>query len=77
MSSHVENEMSNSPMPESKPNRYQALISRIFHDHFKNGMTEFEFERSELNSNAKKLKIKAAGQSRRRNLFVSLSGISS
>ena len=45
-------------MSESKPNRYQALISRIFHDHFKNGMTEFEFERSELNSNAKKLKIK-------------------
>ena len=45
-------------MPESKPNRYQALISRIFHDHFKNGITEFEFERTELNSNAKKLRIK-------------------
>ncbi len=45
-------------MPESKPNRYEALISRIFHGHFKNGLTEFEFERSELNSNAKKLKIK-------------------
>src|ERR1700690_1507383 len=54
----VENGMSNSPMPESKPNRYEALISRIFHDHYKEGMTEFEFERSELNSNAKKLKIK-------------------
>ena len=45
-------------MPEPKPNRYEALISRIFHDHFKHGMTEFEFERSELNGNAKKLKIK-------------------
>jgi hypothetical protein len=45
-------------MPESKPNRYEALISRIFHDHYKEGMTEFEFERSELNSNAKILKIK-------------------
>jgi len=45
-------------MPESKPNRYQALISRIFQDHFKKGMTEFEFERSELNDNAKKLNIK-------------------
>jgi len=45
-------------MPESKPNRYEALISRIFHDHYKEGMTEFEFERSELNSNAKKLKIR-------------------
>lgn len=45
-------------MPEAKQNRYEALISRIFHDHFKNGLTEFEFERSELNSNAKKLGIK-------------------
>jgi hypothetical protein len=45
-------------MRESKPNRYQVLISRIFHDHFKEGTTEFEFDRSELNSNAKKLKIK-------------------
>src|SRR5579872_685657 len=45
-------------MPESKPNRYEALISRIFHDHYKDGKTEFEFERRELNSNAKKLKIR-------------------
>jgi hypothetical protein len=58
MSCHVENEMSSSHMPESRPNRYQALISRIFDDHFKKGMTEFEFERNELNSNAKKLNIK-------------------
>jgi hypothetical protein len=43
---------------ESKLNRYEALISRIFHDHFKKGMTEFEFERDELSSNAKKLNIK-------------------
>ena len=50
--------MSKSSMHESKPNRYQALISRIFHDHFKEGSTEFEFERSELNNNAKRLKIK-------------------
>ena len=42
---------------EPKPNRYQALIGRIFHDHYKEGMTEFEFERSELDSNAKKLNI--------------------
>lgn len=45
-------------MPEPKPNRYQALIGRIFHDHFKKGMTEFEFERSELSGNAKKLGIR-------------------
>jgi hypothetical protein len=49
-------------MPESKveakPNRYQALISRIFHDHYKSGRGEFEFEREELRSNAKKLGIK-------------------
>ena len=45
-------------MPDPKPNRYEALISRIFNDHFKVGLTEFEFERSELSNNAKKLKIK-------------------
>ncbi len=45
-------------MPDPKPNRYEALISRIFHDHFEPGCMEFEFERSELNANAKKLKIK-------------------
>jgi hypothetical protein len=45
-------------MPEPRKNRYQALISRIFHDHFKKGMTEFEFQRAELNSNAKKLNIR-------------------
>jgi hypothetical protein len=43
---------------EPKPNRYQALISHIFHDHYKTGKTEFEFEREELRSNAKKLGIK-------------------
>jgi hypothetical protein len=43
---------------ESKLNRYEALISRIFHDHYKSGKSEFEFERDELSSNAKKLKIK-------------------
>lgn len=45
-------------MPEAKKNRYQALISRIFQDHFKGGITEFEFERTELTKNAKKLRIK-------------------
>jgi hypothetical protein len=46
------------PKSESKLNRYEALISRIFHDHYKSGKTEFEFEREELSSNAKKLHIK-------------------
>src|SRR5438128_2677627 len=50
--------MPNAPMRESKPNRYQALISRIFHDHYKEGLTQFEFERNELQSIAKKLNIK-------------------
>src|SRR5258708_37757187 len=58
MSCPVENGPLKPPMPDLKPNRYEALISRIFRDHFKAGFTEFEFERSELNSNAKKLKIK-------------------
>jgi hypothetical protein len=53
-----ENELPNSLMREKKPNRYQVLISRIFHDHFKPGLTEFEFERKELQINAEKLKIK-------------------
>ena len=49
MSCPVENEPSKLPMPDPKPNRYEALISRIFNDHFKVGFTEFEFER-EANS---------------------------
>lgn len=53
-----ESERPNSLMPEAKPNRYEALISRIFHDHYRTGQTEFEFERDELRSNAKKLGIK-------------------
>ncbi len=57
MSCPVENGPPKPPMSDPKPNRYQALISRIFHDHFKPGLPEFEFERGELNGNAKKLKI--------------------
>jgi hypothetical protein len=45
-------------MPERKPNRYRALISRIFHDHYRDGLSEFEFERKELQATAKRLKIK-------------------
>ena len=48
------------PDPKAGPklNRYAALIGRIFRDHHKKGMTEFEFEREELRSTAKKLNIK-------------------
>lgn len=45
------------PKEKSKLNRYEALISRIFHDHYMSGKTEFVFERSELITNAKRLNI--------------------
>ena len=38
-----------------KPNRYQALIEKIFFDHFKDGATEFEFVREELEKGAAEL----------------------
>ena len=40
-------------------NRYQALIERIFLDHWKLGMTEFEFEREELETAAPALGFKS------------------
>lgn len=39
-------------------NRYVQLIEDIFFKHHKPGMTEFEFVREEIESSAKKLKIK-------------------
>jgi hypothetical protein len=36
----------------------QALISRVFHHHFKEGLTEFEFENKELYVTAREMKIK-------------------
>lgn len=46
-------------MPKTPPpkNRYQVLIEKVFFDHYKNGDTEVLFERTELVSAAKKLKI--------------------
>jgi hypothetical protein len=46
-------------MPKPKPpgNRYQALIEKVFFDHYKAGATEVLFERDELIVAAKKLKI--------------------
>lgn len=40
-------------------NRYQALIERIFLDHWKQGDTEFEFIREELETNAPALGFKS------------------
>lgn len=42
-----------------KLNRYQALIERIFLDHWKTGMTEFEFVREELETAASTLGFKS------------------
>lgn len=43
---------------EAKPqNRYEVLIERIFFNHWQSGLTEFEFERTELEVVAKELGI--------------------
>jgi hypothetical protein len=40
-----------------RPNRYAALISRIFRDKYKKGMTEVPFRRDDLTAAAKALRI--------------------
>jgi hypothetical protein len=45
------------PKPAPKPNRYQAIIERVFFRHYKVGATEVVFERDELVAVAKELKI--------------------
>lgn len=37
-----------SKAPGRKPNRYQVLIARVFADHYKSGLSEFEFTRDEI-----------------------------
>jgi hypothetical protein len=39
------------------PNRYKALIERIFFDHWSKGETQFEFERAEIKAKADQLGI--------------------
>lgn len=41
-------------MPK-KPNRYQALIEKVFFDHYESGSDEFEFGREELENGAAEL----------------------
>lgn len=43
---------------ERQPNRYQAIIARVFADHHSKGATEFEFTRDEFVAIAESLKIK-------------------
>jgi hypothetical protein len=48
-------------MPEPKqrePNRYEAIILRVFEDRYRAGATEIEFTKEDLISTAKKLNIK-------------------
>ena len=40
-----------------RPNRYQSLIEKIFFDHYRNGVSEFEFGREELDESADSLGI--------------------
>jgi hypothetical protein len=47
-------------MPKAKrgePNRYEAIILRLFEDHYTEGITQFEFTRDELENIAKILNI--------------------
>jgi len=44
---------------KSKMNRYQSLIHRIFFDHWKESVTEFEFAREELEEGAPALGFKS------------------
>jgi hypothetical protein len=47
------------PKPKlPKPNRYKMLAEKIFFDHWKEGLTEFEFEREEIEHAAAALEIK-------------------
>jgi hypothetical protein len=43
---------------ERQPNRYQAIIARVFADHYSKGATEFEFARDEFVAIAESLNIK-------------------
>jgi hypothetical protein len=40
-----------------RQNRYGAILERIFKNHYEKGVTTFEFERSEIESAAKRLEI--------------------
>ena len=44
--------------PEKKPNRHQAIIQKIFDNHYKPNATQFEFTREEFIEAANELKIK-------------------
>jgi hypothetical protein len=48
-------------MPKEKkaprPNRYKVIIAKIFENHYKKGIREFEFSRTEVTSIAEELKI--------------------
>ena len=45
------------PKAEKSPNRYGAIISRVFEDHYRDGVVEFEFTRDEFASVASILNV--------------------
>lgn len=45
------------PNPKPKENRYQALLEKVFFDHYKDGAKEVPFARDELISAAKRLRL--------------------
>lgn len=44
-------------MPKKKPNRYEAIIEKVFNDHYQTNITSFEFEREEFEACANFLGI--------------------
>ena len=45
-------------MPMKKTNRYNDIIEKVFRNHYKKGLTEFEFKREEIERVAAEFKIK-------------------
>lgn len=57
MSSAKVNSSSEKAPRKKGPNRYEILIEHVFRDHYKEGMTEFEFTRKEVIEKANELQI--------------------
>jgi len=53
----VDRLVNNPATTERKPNRYSAIIGRIFKNHYKPGKTQFAFSRDEFVEIAKSLGI--------------------
>ena len=57
--------MPNEHTAKKQPNRYQAIIDRVFRDHYVSNVTEFEFTRDEFVAIAASLLPRASNGSLR------------